>query len=213
MTALIWIDNRFHARLLTSRLKQSHGNIIVCTSAIEAKVQSAQSDMLFVCTQAVPLIKDIRRGASPASPFMGISLLNLDGGQYDDLGVNDEFCAPYSLADLDAQYQSLKYPKQDFIAIPEVYTGPERRRKSQTRPIERRIAPHRYEKRYRPINGNTGTTWQQIPNQAFLDALLPLHHAFQQGHKASAIPKLHALLQQYQYPHNMIKNILGDYNA
>ena len=200
MTALIWIDNRFHARLLASRLKQVHDKIISCASLQECQNNVHQASMIFACTQAVSLIKDIRYGASSASPFTGISLLNLDGGHYSDLGVNDEFSVPYSLADLDAQYRSLRYPSLDFISIPDIYIGPERRRRKQMRLVERRIAPHRYEQRFKPINDEIGTTWHQIPNRAFLAALLPLHQEFRSGNKASATPKLKSLLQDYGYP-------------
>lgn len=209
MTALVLINQPYHRNILVSRLKQMHTPVLICHSVAEAKAHSAQSDMLFVCTQATGLIKEIRHGQSLASPFTGISLLNLDGGHYPDLGVSDEFHAPFSLQDLDAQYRSLRYPSLDFISIPDIYIGPERRRRKQQRLVERRIAPHRYEQRFKPINDETGTTWQQIPNRSFLAALLPLHQEFRSGNKASATPKLKKILADYGYSPEIIKRITG----
>ena len=137
------------------------------------------------------LVDNIRKGNHSACPFSAVTMLTID--------------------DTLSQMAS---PTRDFVYIPNTCIGPERCILPFSRPMDRRIAEHKEEIRYKPCLKKGMVYYQGIDNAYSTRILKELSQYLEQAiDKESIIRRSKTALVQWEFPQSRIDSILNPHTG
>lgn len=162
----------------------------------------------------VAALKAIRFGESSINPFAPVTIISHNPSDFlrGFIGVSVVHAETFTIYSIDEAVQVMVWPENEFIIIPNVYMGPERRKVAQERPFERRMGYHKLERRYCPIKTNNGMLeWKKTASGHELQAKLKDFHKELEttADKKSCVMRLVEELKAWHFTPERILDVTG----
>ena len=162
------------------------------------------------------LLAVVRQGKTTLCPFTPFTVFSVQPRTIwqSPYGVSRILSGEFTLNCIDRSIAAMINPTRDFIDIPDIYCGPERRRQQHNslRSHNRRCRPHREERRYVSVKEADGKIiWRPTASHYILRQILTDHHAAirQSRDRQACVDSLVKTLQAWHFSPERIAYITG----